>query len=52
MLKHHKYGNIVCNVMTYCQGLFTPEGGKCFLIQAHENKLLHLSLMGKQELCL
>lgn len=52
MLKLHKYGNIVCNVMTYCQGLFTPKGEKCFLIQAHENKLLHLSLMGKEELCL
>lgn len=42
----------MCNVMTYYQGLFTPKGEKCFLIQAHENKLLHLSLMGKQELCL
>lgn len=52
MLKHHKYGNIVGNVMTYCHGLFTPKGEKCFLIHTHENKLLHLSLMVKQELCL
>lgn len=51
MPKCHGYGNTVCNVMTYCQRLFTPKGEKCLLIQAHENKLLHLSLMGKQELC-
>lgn len=38
----------MCNVMTYYQGLFTPKGEKCFLIQAHENELLHLSLMGNK----
>lgn len=48
MLKCHKYGNIMCNVMTYYQGLFTSKGEKCFLIQAHENELLHLSLMGNK----
>lgn len=40
------------SLMTYCQRLFALKGEKCFLFQAHENKLLHLSLMGKQELCL
>lgn len=51
-LKFHKYGNIVCNAMTYCHGLFTPKGEKRVVNQARENKLLHLSLIGKQELCL
>lgn len=37
------------SLMTYCQRLFALNGEKRFLFQAHENKLLHLSLMGKEK---
>lgn len=34
--------------MTYYRRLFTPKAEKSLLTQAHDNKFIHLSLMGNK----